>query len=132
MKNLTLSKEFNFKIDDILSIANHSLNTINILHNYTIDASKSIYDIIIELTNKIIVNGLVNIEILDLKLAAQHYLSGTISEQEFLSLTKSCSNNLIDISILISSLKDNDSIGIKNISQTNYMSVLTIERYKLS
>ena len=132
MKNLTLSKEFNFKIEDILSIANYSLSSINFLHNYNPESPKSIYEIVTELTSKVIVGGLVNIEILDLKLAAQHYLAGAISEQEFLSLAKSCSNNPIDISILISSLKDDDSIGIKNISQSNYMSVLTIERFKLS
>lgn len=128
MKQIILSKENNISIENLMTIANYSLDNINILYTYPLDNNISVYDIIIELCKKITVGGLLNIEVLDLKLAAQHYLSGTIGEQNFLNICKSFYGSPIDITTMKSLLKNQEDVVVKNILQNDYISAITLER----
>lgn len=129
MKQIILSKENNLNLKDISDIPNYSLNNISVLYSYKTDVD--VLRLLSELDQKITIKGTLTLEILDLKLAAQHYLSGSITEQEFLVLCQSFSDKTVDVTELISILKNKEDVVVKNILQNNYVNVITLERQSI-
>lgn len=129
MKQLILSNNNNLTFENISSIPNYSMDNIGILYSYI--ANRDIFETIFELCKKITIHGTLTVEITNLKLAAKHYLAGNIAEKDFLILCKSIGSDAIDITELISLLKNKEDMVITNISQNNYINTLTIERQSL-
>lgn len=129
MKQIVLSKDNNLTFENLSSIPNYSIDNISILLSYI--PNNDTIETLFELCKKLTIRGTLTLEILSLKLAAKHYLAGNITDKDFLILCRSFGGNAIDITQLISLLKNKENLVITNIAQNNYINVITIERQSL-
>lgn len=132
MKSIILSSENNYNIQDILNIANYSIDSIFIKESYLLEEQQmSLLDVVLSLTNKLAIEGIISIEIIDLKLLCEYYLASIINNDAFIKKVSSNQNKTLDINELIFLLKDKEDIAIKNISRNNDLLTISIERISI-
>lgn len=132
MKTVTLSDNDTTTIQNILLLPNYILDHIHIKAGYDLFVEgHDLYSTILLLVEKINIGGLLSIEIIDVKLICQNYLSSTIDEQEFTKLICQNRHKKIDIPYFRSLIKSKNDIRIKNISADVFLNTIVIEREKI-